>query len=185
MSKLVKKMEADALAAELGTGRDYVLLNLTGVKAQDENAMRLALRKKQIRLRHVKNSHARRLFEAKGFKGVDTHFAGPTVVAWATSEDVAIATVSKEIDAFAVKNKNIKPKTAIADGAVISFDEAKKMPTREEAICLLLGQIIGPARTLVGQLKGPGSQIAGQIKAHEEKLGKDAPAAEAVPATTA
>ena len=182
MSKLIKKMEADAVAATLGDRRDFVLLNLTGVKAQDENAMRLALRKKKIRLHHVKNSLVRRLFDAQGFRGVDTFLTGPTVVAWGMSEDVAIATVSKEIDAFILKNKNIKPKTAIADGAAIPFEDAKKMPTREEAISLLLAQIIGPARTLVGQLKGPGSQIAGQLKALEDKLGKEAPAAAAEPA---
>lgn len=185
MSKYVKKLEADTLAQTFGDTRDFVLLNLTGVKAQDENAMRLALRKKNIRLHHVKNSLARRLFEAKGFKGVDSHFTGPTVVAWATTDDVAIATVSKEIDTFIQKNKAIKPKAAVADGAAISFDDAKKMPTREEAIAQLLGLILGPARTLVGQLVGPGSQIAGQIKAHEEKLSKEAPAADAAPAAQA
>ena len=176
MSKFVKKLEASAVAATLGDGRDYVLLNLTGVKAQDENTMRLALRKKKIRLHHVKNSLVRRIFDAKGFRGVDGFLAGPTVVAWATSPDVAIATVSKEIDVFMQKNKAIKPKTAIADGAAIPFDDAKKMPTREEAIGLLLAQILGPARKLAGQLVGPGRMIAGQIKAHEEKLGKEAPA---------
>lgn len=185
MSKFVKKLEADALAATLGDTRDFVLLNLTGMKATDENAMRLALRKKKIRLHHVKNSQVRRIFDAKGFKGVDTFLAGPTVVAWATSDDVAIATVSKEIDAFIAKNKAIKPKTAIADGAAIPFEDAKKMPTREEALSLLLGQILGPARTLVGQLKGPGGQIAGQLKALEDKLGKEAPAAAAEPAAAA
>jgi large subunit ribosomal protein L10 len=177
MSKYVKKLEADAVAATLGDGRDYVLLNLTGLKAQDENAMRLALRKKQIRLHHVKNSLVRRIFEAKGFRGVDSFLVGPTVVAWGASPDVAIATVSKEIDVFIQKNKTIKPKTAIADGAAIPFEDAKRMPTREEAIALVLGQILGPARTLVGQLVGSGRMIAGQIKAHEEKLSKETPAA--------
>jgi large subunit ribosomal protein L10 len=185
MSKFVKKLEADAVAATLGDGRDYLLLNLTGMKAQDENAMRLALRKKKIRLHHVKNSLVRRLFDSKGFKGVETFLTGPTVVAWGMSEDVAIATVSKEIDVFAAKNKSIKPKTAIADGAAIPFEDAKRMPTHAEAIGMLLAQIMGPARTLAGQLKGAGAKLAGQLKALEDKLGKEAPAPAPEPAVAA
>ena len=67
MSKLIKKMQMDALSQSLGETRDMVLLNMSGVRGKDENAMRLALRKKNVRLQLVKNALAKRVLKDKGF----------------------------------------------------------------------------------------------------------------------
>lgn len=180
MSKLVKQLEYDALNKSLKDARDFVLLNLTGVPALAENQMRLALRKKQIRLHHVKNAQAKRILGEKGISGLDAHLVGPTVLAWATSESVAISTVSKEIEQFRGKIKQIKPKAATTEGSVIPFEAALKLPTREEAIAQVLAAVLGPGRTLAGQIKGPGGKLASQIKQVGDKQEGGAEAAPAV-----
>ncbi len=181
MSKFIKQLEYTAVNESLKDARDFVLLNLTGVPAVKENQMRLALRKKQIRLHHVKNALAKRILGEKGITGLDDHLVGPTVLAWATSEAVAISTVSKEIESFRGKIKQIKPKVALAEGAIVPFEEALKLPTREEAIAQVMAAILGPARTLAAQIQGPGAKLASQVKqvADQQEAAAEAPAAAA------
>jgi large subunit ribosomal protein L10 len=174
MSKLIKRMQMEALAQTLGDTRDLVLLTMSGVNAIDENKIRLALRKKNIRLHHVKNSLAGRVLKEKGLSGLDNFLQGPTTLAWGAG---GIAELSKELDTHIKKNKKIVPKAAVAEGSVVTFEDAKKLPTRLEAIAGVMASVLGPAATLVGQLTGPGATLASQLKTISEKKDEGAPAA--------
>jgi large subunit ribosomal protein L10 len=175
MSKLIKQMQMSSLKKTLGEVRDMVLLSYSGIPALAENQMRLALRKKNIRLHMVKNSLASRIFKDLGFAGDFTPvLQGPTIVAWGSS---GIADLSKELDTWIRKNNKIKPKAALADGTLISFDQAKRFPTRAEAFARAAAMVIGPAGRLLSQLRGPASTIAGQIKQIAEKKPEGEPAA--------
>jgi large subunit ribosomal protein L10 len=61
-------------------------------------------------------------------------------------------------------------------------EQVSKLPTREEAIALIVGAILGPGRKLVGAVKGPSGKIAGILKTIEENAEKSAAPA-AAPAT--
>ena len=65
-----------------------------------------------------------------------------------------------------------------ADGEAISIEDAKKRPTREEAIGDIVAALAGPGASLAAALTGPATQLAGILKAIEEKK-PDAAAAEA------
>lgn len=162
MSKLVKKMQMDALKATFGQTRDLVLISMTGVKARDENQIRLQLRKKNIRLHTVKNSLAARVFKDLGIHGLEDHLRGPTTIAWGAS---SIADLSKAIDEWIQREKKIQPKVAVADGAVVPFEAAKKFPTRAQAIGEVLALVLGPARKVLGQVTGAGGRLAGVVQA--------------------
>ncbi len=62
MSKQIKQLEMDSLEQTFKDVRDVVFLSVSGVNAQLDNQVRLALRKKNIRLQVVKNSLASRVF---------------------------------------------------------------------------------------------------------------------------
>jgi large subunit ribosomal protein L10 len=182
MSKQLKKMEMDALKKTFGEVRDLVLLSISGVPALAENQMRLALRKKNIRLHTVKNSLLALVLKEMGMPSLDAHLQGPTTLAWGSS---SIADLCKEIDSWHRKNTKIKPKVAVADGAMVGFDQAKRFPTRAEAIANVVALALGPARRLASQILGPASQVAGQIKTISEKAPAPAEAAPAEPAAPA
>lgn len=171
MAKQVKQMEMEALKRTFKDVRDVVLLSATGIACQAENQMRLALRKKNIRLQMVKNSLARRVFDELGLKS--QRWEGPTVVAWGAG---SIAELSKEIEALRKKNDKIKPKSAIVEGQEITFDQALKMPTRAEAIGGVIMLALSPARRVAGQIVGPARRVAGQVKSVSEKKEEAAPA---------
>ena len=62
MSKQVKQMQMDAMAAEFQGVRDLVVMSVTGLTSQADNRIRLDLRKpegKEVLARHLRQSWAR------------------------------------------------------------------------------------------------------------------------------
>jgi large subunit ribosomal protein L10 len=172
MSKQIKQMEMDALKRQFQDVRDLVVLTSTKVNAQTDNQLRLGLRKKNIHLQVVKNSLTKRVFDELGIK-LSRCWEGPTVLAWGAG---SLAELSKELDAIAQKNANIKVKVAVSEGQEIDFRQALAMPTRAEAIARVVGLALAPAARLVSMLQAPGGQIAAQIKTLAERK-EAAPAA--------
>lgn len=170
MSKTIKQMEMNALAQEFRGVRDLVFLSVTGVDAQADNQMRLALRKKNIHLQVVKNSLVRRVFDELGIKAGgdgDALWVGPTLLAWGGT---SLAELSRELDALVRKNdKKMKVKGAVSEGIGVTFQQALTMPTREEAIGRVVGLALAPAARLVSQILAPAGRIAGQIKTLRDK----------------
>jgi large subunit ribosomal protein L10 len=181
MSKLIKQMEMDDLKKTFQDVRDMVILSASKVSCQADTQLRSALRKKNIRLKVVKNSLARRVFGELNMK-VEKCWEGPTMLAWGSN---SLAELSKELDSLTKKNDKIKVKGAVSEGQEIAFKQALAMPTKPEAIGRAVGLALSPAARLVGQLLGPAAQVAGQIKTLSEKSPEGAPSAEAAPAPAA
>jgi large subunit ribosomal protein L10 len=177
MSKIIKQMQMAALKQTFQQIRDMVMMNVTGLDCQQDNKLRLGLRKKNIRLQVVKNSLARRVFSELGIN-LESALVGPTTLAWGGA---SVAELSKELDTLLKKNDKVKFKGAIADGQPITFEQALKMPTKAEAIGRVLMLALSPARRIAGQILGPASLVAGQVKSLAEKKEEVAPPAEAAP----
>ena len=182
MSKVIKQMEMDALRNTFQDVRDAVVLSVKGLNCQLEGALRATLRKKNIRIKIVKNSLTRRVFDDLGIRiAADSPvWIGPTAFAWGAN---SIAELSRTLDEELKKSKNasaykdkVNIKGALADGEVIRFEEALTRPTREEAIASILGMILGPGSAIAGCLTGPISQVASQIKTISEKTEEGTPA---------
>jgi large subunit ribosomal protein L10 len=181
MSKPIKQMEMDALKKSFQGIQDLVFLSSSGINCQTDNQLRLALRKKNIRMQVVKNSLARRVFGDLGLK-LDKYWEGPTTVAWGAG---SVAELSRELETFIKKNDKMKVKGVLAEGQEISFDRALKMPTRVEAIGKVIAMALSPARRLMAQVVAPASTIAGQVKTLTERPAENSPApAEPAPAET-
>jgi large subunit ribosomal protein L10 len=177
MSKQVKQLEMDALKATFQGVRDLLLLGASGLDAQTDNQLRLHLRKKHIRLKVVKNSLARRVFEEMGLR-VTSYWEGPTLLAWGAG---SLAELSREFDTelrrnVQLKNK-LKVKGAVADGQEVTFEQALKMPTRTEAIARVVNLALSPASRLVAQFLAPATRVAAQVKTLGEKAPEGPPPA--------
>jgi ribosomal protein L10 len=185
MSKVIKQMQMDALKDTFREVRDMVVLSIKGLSAQADNGLRTALSKKKVRLKHVKNSFTRRVFNELGLKVPDDspYWAGTTVLAWGPE---SIAELSRSIDGeltapktAALYKDKVTVKGAIADGEVLSFEQAKKRPNRAEALARVATLLLSPASRLVSQITGPASAVAGQIKSKSEDKGEENKPAEA------
>jgi ribosomal protein L10 len=180
MSKQIKQMEMAAVGQTFHGVRDLVFLSISGMDSRTDNQVRLALRKKNIRLQRVKNSLTRRVFDEMGMK-LDKVWEGPTTLAWGAG---SIAELSRELDTQFRRNDKVKFKGAVADGQQVTFEQALKMPTRTEAIGRVVSLILSPAGRLVSQILGPAAQVAGQIKGMKDRApeGEGAAAPAAAPA---
>jgi large subunit ribosomal protein L10 len=172
MSKVIKQMEMDALKNTFHDVRDMVILSASKVSCQADTQLRASLRKKNIRLKVVKNSLARRVFDEIGMR-LTKCWDGPTTLAWGSN---SLAELSKELDALTKKNDKIKVKGAVSEGQEIDFKQALAMPTKPEALGRVVSLALSPAARLLGQILGPAAQVAGQIKTLSDRAPEGEPA---------
>jgi large subunit ribosomal protein L10 len=125
MSKKIKQMEMDALKSTFQGIRDLVMMSITGLGGTPNNQLRLALRKKNIRLQVVKNSLAKRVFDDMGI-ALAGIWEGTTTLAWGGT---SVADLCKELDALLKKTEKVAPARRLAS------------------------QIVGPASQVAGQIK--------------------------------
>jgi large subunit ribosomal protein L10 len=181
MSKVIKQLEMDALKQTFNGVKNMVFLSASKITAITENQLRLGLRKKNIRMQMVKNSLARRVFTDLGLDLKDV-WGGTTVIAWGGE---SVKELSRELESSfkeAAKkdpkfNEKVTIKSALADGAQVTFDAALKMPTRQEAIGEIIGMILGPGSALAALLDAPGGAIASQVASIADKKPEAAAAA--------
>ena len=175
MSKQIKQMEMDALKQDFQGVRDLVVLSVKGMTCQADQTFRANLRKKNIRVKVIKNSLTRKVFGEIGLNvGDDSpYWVGPTTMVFGAG---SVAELSQAVDgelkapktAPLYKDK-VAIKGAVADGQPVPFDTALKMPTRQQAIARVLMLALAPASRIAGQIVGPAAAVASQIKTLSER----------------
>ena len=166
MSKQVKNLMSDHLRNELEQVEDALLVNVVGLTANATVALRSHLRSKDIQLRVVKNSLARRALEGKVLAEAFVDAEGPLAIVWGAEDVVSLA---KEVVTLAGQDEyeSFEARGGTMDGALLTSDqvvEVSKWPSRGEQLSLLVGQILAPGAKLAGQLLGPGGLLASQVK---------------------
>ncbi|HEX4612887.1 MAG TPA: 50S ribosomal protein L10 [Urbifossiella sp.] len=180
MSKKIKELELNALRKTFSGVKNYVILEPIKVDSATEYEFRKRLREKKAKAQLVKNSFVKKVFTESGIAVAD--LSGPTLLVWGTNSIKELSTtvegLIKDLKKDPKAPDKFKVKTAIADGDVITMEEAKTRPTREEAIGGIVGSLLAAGSALAGCLTGPAAQLAGILKAIEEKADKpaDAPA---------
>jgi len=161
-------MEFSALEKMFSGVRDLLLITPTAIDSGLDYNFRKQLRDKKVQVKMVKNSLAKRVFDAQGVKVEDKNWTGVTLVAWGSDSikglSKAVDGLIKDIEKKDPKTKEkYKVKVAVADGQVVPMAAALTMPTRLEAIGDIIGMILSPAASIAGCLIGPGGQVASQI----------------------
>ena len=99
-----------------------------------------------------------------------------------------IATIARIILEEKKTNEKLELRGIFFDGDVYAGDkgveQVSKLPTREEAIGMIVASLMGPGRKLASALKGPGGTLGAILKTIEDKAKEKegAPAPQATPA---
>ena len=170
MSKYLKNLIADDLKQRLDGVDDLLLVDIAGLEANKNVALRKALREKKIQLVVVKNSLDPRATEGTALAAACEWLQGSAAVRWAGEDFVSLA---KEVTRIAGDKayEKFAPKGGVMGGSKLSADDIQKVskwPSRGEQLSLLVGQILSPGATLSGQLLGVGAKLASQIKKKSE-----------------
>jgi len=99
------------------------------------------------------------------FETVGPKLKGPLVLAFSKDDPGAAARVVKD---FAKANEKLVATLVSLGGQVLpggDLDKVASLPTREQALSLLLGVLKAPVQKLVGTLAAPASKLARTVAA--------------------
>ena len=173
MSKTVKNLMSQAYASEFEGLSGAVVIDIRGVEAGDNNALRADFAEKSVKVRVIKNSLAKGVFAGGDLEPLNEFLDGPAAMVYPAGEDASVVSVARELIDWAKKVENLELKGAVMDGMSFGPGEIKKLsefPTKEEAQAKIVQIALSPAQKLVGAATAPGGNIAGILKTLQEKL---------------
>lgn len=153
----------------LAEERNIVLVGYRGLTATDAAAFRQDLTERGIVLHVVHNRITIRALEELGRPDLTDLFDGPTAIMDGGEDPVRVAKAAVE---FAKRHKALEIRGGLLEGKRCTATEVvawSRMPSREEQLAIVAGQIVGAGGGLVAAVLGPGAKLAGQIR----KLGDE------------
>ncbi len=186
MSKKIKNLITRELESRLSDVDGVAVISPRGMTGNKNNALRRKLHEKKVEMLVVKNTLARRAVGEKSkIRGFDTLLDGPSAILFGEASVSAIARLlldeKKADDTLELRGVFFDGEAYVGAEGV---ETVSKLPTREEAIGLLVALLLSPGKNLAGAIKGPASKLESILKSIEEKAeksggGETAPALEA------
>ncbi|MBB4658933.1 50S ribosomal protein L10 [Parvularcula dongshanensis] len=168
---LTREQKSDQVAWMQGVLNDnevVVVMRNHGMTVAEVSDLRARMREAGGGVKVVKNRLAKiALKDAPGGEVADL-FTGPTVIAY--SEDPV--TAPKVIVKYAKENEKLEILGGrMGDQAMDAkgIDTLSEMPSREEIIASIVGQLMAPASNLINAVTAPASNIASILKTLEER----------------
>jgi large subunit ribosomal protein L10 len=155
-----KKALVAEVAAVAKTAQSVVAAEYRGLTVSQMTELRAKARKQGVYMRVVKNTLARRALAGTSFETVGPKLKGPLVLAFSKDDPGAAARVVKD---FAKAHEKLVATLVALGGQVLPGGELEKvasLPTREQALSMLLGVLKAPIVKLVGTLAAPASKLA-------------------------
>ncbi len=137
----VNEVAAGALSAVLADAR--------GVDVGAMTSLRKSARENQVYLRVVRNTLAKRAVEGTEFECVQEALVGPTIFGFSMEDPGAAARIFKD---FAKDNDKFEVKALAVGGELLDasqLDRLAKLPTRDEALAMLMSVMQAPITKLV------------------------------------
>ena len=126
-----------------------VMADYRGVTVDAMTQLRQSARQSGVQVRVIRNTLAKRAFEGTELECMNEALTGPCVVAFAMEDPGASARLfkdfAKEQEAFEIKALSVGGKLLPAE----QIDALAKLPTRDEALALLMAVMQAPVTKLV------------------------------------
>jgi len=173
MSKPVKEMIMKDYTRRFGDLEGALIIDIRGIEANDNNALRLSLQEKDIRVSVIRNALAKKTFTGTKLEALNQALEGPSALAFGSE---SVVNVARELVTWAKKVENLDLKGAVLDGEYFEGQAGVKrlseFPTKEEAQAKVVQLVLSPAGNLIKAATSPGGNILGIIKEIEERLEK-------------
>ena len=147
-----KKAIVADVAEVAATAHSAVAAEYMGLSSEDMTDLRAKARSGGVYLRVVKNTLARRAVEGTDFDCMKDALVGPMVLAFSQEDPGSAARVLKE---FAKVNNKLVIKVLSVSGQLLpasELDRLANLPTKEQAISMLMSVMQGPITKLVRTL---------------------------------
>ena len=171
MSKPVKELITSNYKQRFGELEGAVIIDIRGIDANKNNAFRLDLQEKDIRITVLKNTLAREALNSTSLELLNQAIVGPSALAYGAE---SVVNVARELVTWAKKISDLELKGAVLDGEYFDGDAGVKrlgaFPTREEAQAKVVQLILSPAGKVVSGATSPGSNPAALLWRSQHRL---------------
>jgi large subunit ribosomal protein L10 len=167
---LEQKKEVVAELTEVASSAmSLVAAKYDGLTVAHLTDLRVKARKNGVYLRVVKNTLARRAIKGTDFECVSDVLTGPLLYAFSKEDPGAAGRLIKD---FAKTNDKLVAKVVSVGGKLYGaaeLDRLASLPTRDQALSMLLGVLTQPATQLVRVLSEPAASLARAMRAVGER----------------
>ncbi len=125
-----------------------VIADARGVSVSDMTALRKQAREAQVNMRVVRNTLAKRAVAGTDFECINEALVGPSLLAFSMEDPGAAARIFKD---FAKQTQAFEIKALAVSGRLMGaeqIDALAKLPTREQALSMLLAVMKAPVEKL-------------------------------------
>jgi len=160
-----KKELVAELANVAAKAHSLVAAEYAGLTVGQLTELRKKARESGVYLKVIKNTLVRRAVDGTDYECTKAQLTGPLLYAFSTEDPGAAGRLVKE---YAKANDKLKPKLVSIGGKAYPashVDVLASLPTRDQALSMLLSVLSQPATMLVRVLAEPASQVARVINA--------------------
>jgi large subunit ribosomal protein L10 len=147
-----------------------VIADARGVSVDGMTALRREARDNKVTLRVVRNTLAKRAFEGTEYECVSDALVGPSLFGFSMEDPGAAARLFKD---FAKTNNKFEVKVLAVSGQMLGaeqLDVLAKLPTREEALSMLMSVMQAPVTKLARTMNEvPGKLVRTLAAVREQK----------------
>jgi len=164
-----KKALVAEVAEVAAKAQSVVAAEYRGLSVAQMTELRSRARKQGVYMRVVKNTLARKALAGTSFESVGPKLKGPLVLAFSKDDPGAAARVVKD---FAKANDKLVATLVALGGQVMpgaQLEKVASLPTREQALSMLLGVLKAPIEKFVRTLAEPPAKLARTLAAVREQ----------------
>ena len=157
---LVKEVAEIAASAQSVVAAEY-----RGITVTQMTELRAKARAQGVYMRVVKNTLARKAVSGTSFEAIGPKLKGPLVLAFSKDDPGAAARVVKD---FAKQNDKLVATLVSLGGDVLPGKDLEKvasLPTREQALSILLGTLKAPIEKFVRTVAAPHTKLVRTVAA--------------------
>jgi len=162
-----------AIVAEVNetatSAMSLVIADARGVAVADMTALRQGARDSQVTLRVIRNTLARRALQGTDYECVNEALEGPSLFGFSMEDPGAAARLFKD---FAKENAEFEVKALAVGGKLLGaeqLDVLAKLPTREEALSMLMSVMLAPTKLVRTMNEVPGKLVRTLAAVRDQK----------------
>ena len=164
-----KKVLVSEVSAVAATAHSVVAAEYRGMTVGQMTDLRSKARVAGVYVRVIKNTLARKALAGTQFECIGPTLKGPLVLAFSKDDPGAAARLIK---AFAKDNDKLKATNLALGGQLLpgsDIDKVANLPTREQALSMLMGVLKAPIQKLVGTLAATPSKLVRTLAAVKDQ----------------
>ncbi len=165
ITKQKKSQQISEVSEKIQRSKAVLLTEYKGLTVAEITELRALLKEADAEYKVIKNTLSIVASKGTSVEQAKDLFVGPTGIAFAYDDPIAVA---KKVIEYAQKHDKFKVKSGVIEGRLCSFEDIKamsKLPPREVLLAMLAGTLQAPMAKLAGALNATLSQFAYALEA--------------------